>query len=248
MKRIVITGSTTGIGKLLKENLESQGHTVLGLARTSKEFACDVTNYEQVEAWSTYFLDAFDGIDALITCAGTQGELGSIHKTDPLKWADTINVNLIGTYNCIRAFYPIMDCTRPKIICMAGGGSAYGRPYFSAYAAAKTAVVRLVESVAGEYTTLDINAVAPGAIKTDIIKSALEAGPEIIGKDEYEKAKKQSEGGDSPEHLISLVNWLLSETSNGISGKFISAKWDDWKSYKKENTNKDALTLRRQLF
>jgi NAD(P)-dependent dehydrogenase (short-subunit alcohol dehydrogenase family) len=114
---------------------------------------------------------------------------------------------------------------RQKIVCMAGGGAGNGRAYFSAYAVAKTAVVRLVETMALEESTLDINAVAlAGAIKTNIIDGPLQAGPEIIGTQEYEKAKRQSENGDDPEPAMQLIEWLISENSDGISGKFISAK------------------------
>ena len=188
---IVITGNSAGIGKMLTDRLVGNGHVVYGLSRSS-EYKCDVTNYEQVEDWARYFLDSDINIDALITCAGTQGEVGKISKTDAEAWAETISVNLNGTYNAIRAIYPIMDKSRrAKIVCLAGGGSANGRAYFSAYAAAKTAVVRLVESISLEEQNLDINAVAPGAIKTNIIDGALKAGPSVIGESEYNKALKQ---------------------------------------------------------
>lgn len=244
---IVITGNSAGIGKMLTDRLVSNGHVVYGLSRSS-EYKCDVTNYEQVEDWARYFIDAEINIDALITCAGTQGEVGKISKTDAEAWAETISVNLNGTYNAIRAFYPIMDkARRAKIVCLAGGGSANGRAYFSAYAAAKTAVVRLVESISLEEKNLDINAVAPGAIKTNIIDGALKAGPSIIGEDEYNKALKQSAQGDDPSRMLNLIEWLLSEKSDGISGRFISAIWDDWEKLDKATMPAELYKLRRNL-
>ena len=242
---VIITGNTTGIGKLITDNLVKQGHIVAGLSRTG-EYKCDVTDYEQVESWSTYFLDAWESVDAIITCAGTQGALGVMDKTDPIEWSKTIRVNLDGTYNVIKAFYPIMTTKkRPKIICLAGGGAGNGRPYFSAYAVAKTGVVRMVETFAAERPDIDINAVAPGAIRTDIIKDALNAGPEIIGVEEYNKAVKQNQEGDSPLAMLKLINWLLSSNSDKISGKFISAKWDNWESLDYNKIAKDEYTLRR---
>jgi NAD(P)-dependent dehydrogenase (short-subunit alcohol dehydrogenase family) len=244
---IVITGNSAGIGKMLTDRLVSNGHVVYGLSRSS-EYKCDVTNYEQVEDWARYFLDADINIDALITCAGTQGEVGKTSKTDAEAWAETISVNLNGTYNAIRAFYPIMDKShRAKIVCLAGGGSANGRPYFSAYAAAKTAVVRLVESISLEEQNLDINAVAPGAIKTNIIDGALKAGPSVIGESEYNKALKQSTQGDDPERMLNLIEWLLSEKSDGISGRFISAIWDDWEKLDKSTMPDEIYKLRRNV-
>lgn len=240
---IVITGNSAGIGKMLTDRLVGNGHVVYGLSRSS-QYKCDVSNYEEVEEWARYFLDCDMHFDALITCAGTQGELGKITSTDAEKWSDTIRTNLNGTYNVLRAFYPLMDRSRrPKIVCLAGGGAGNGRAYFSAYAVAKTAVVRLVETMAMEEPNLDINSVAPGAIKTNIIDGPLKAGPSVIGKEEYNKAIKQSENGDDPEPALSLVEWLISEKSDGISGKFISAKWDDWKNF--NNLSREIYTLRR---
>jgi 3-oxoacyl-[acyl-carrier protein] reductase len=244
---IVITGNSAGIGKMLTDRFVDKGHVVYGLSRSS-EYKCDITNYEQVEDWSRYFLDADINIDALITCAGTQGEIGKIAKTDAAAWTETISVNLNGTYNAIRAIYPIMDkARRAKIVCLAGGGSANGRAYFSAYAAAKTGVVRLVESMALEEHNLDINAVAPGAIKTNIIDGPLKAGPSVIGDEEYNKALKQSTQGDDPEHMLNLIEWLLSEKSDGISGRFISALWDNWEDFDKETLPVEKYKLRRNL-
>lgn len=240
---ILITGNTFGIGEMLTKRFVSQGHSVYGLSRSS-QYKCDVSNYEEVEAWARHFLDCDMHFDAIITCAGTQGELGKISSTNPEKWAETVRINLDGTYNVIRAFYPLMDKARkPKIVCMAGGGSGNGRAYFSAYAVAKTAVVRLVETMALEEPNLDINSIAPGAIKTSIIDGPLKAGPSVIGEEEYKKAWKQSQGGDDPEPALSLVEWLISEKSDGVTGKFISAKWDDWKNFK--NLKPEIYTLRR---
>ncbi len=244
---IVITGNSAGIGKMLTDRLASNGHVVYGLSRSS-EYKCDVTNYEQVDDWARYFLDSDINIDAVVTCAGTQGEVGKTSKTDAAAWAETISVNLNGTYNAIRAFYPIMDKSRrAKIVCLAGGGSANGRAYFSAYAAAKTAVVRLVESISLEEKNLDINAVAPGAIKTNIIDGALKAGPSVIGEDEYNKALKQSTQGDDPSRMLNLIEWLLSEKSDGISGRFISAIWDDWEKLDKAAMPDEIYKLRRNV-
>lgn len=243
---IVITGNSAGIGKMLTDRLSEQGHTVYGLSRSS-EYKCDVSKYDQVEDWARYFLDSDINIDALITCAGTQGEMGKIAKTNANAWTETVAINLIGTYNTIRAFYPIMDrARRAKIVCLAGGGSANGRAYFSAYAAAKTGVVRLVESMALEENGLDINAVAPGAIKTNIIDGPLKAGPKVIGEAEYNKALKQSQQGDDPEHVLSLIEWLISEKSDGVSGRFISAIWDDWKNMT-SNCPENLYKLRRTV-
>jgi len=75
------------------------------------------------------------------------------------------------------------------------------------------------------------------------VDGPINAGPEIIGIQEYEKAKRQSENGDDPEPAMQLVEWLISNESDGVSGKFISAKWDYWRNFK--NLSPEMCTLRR---
>src|SRR5258706_328131 len=113
--RIVLTGSSTGIGRALAERLLARGHQVWGLARSDQtDFAaqnpnfrgarCDVADWPQVARAAAEVSTAWGGIDGLITCAGLQGEIGSALACDPEKWSATVHANLDGTYFTIRAF------------------------------------------------------------------------------------------------------------------------------------------------
>ena len=77
----------------------------------------------------------------------------------------------------------------------------------------------------------------------------LEAGPDTVGYDFYEKSKKQkATGGVSLEVGAKLAVFLASEKSNGISGKLISAVWDNWEIWPEHITelnSSDIYTLRR---
>ncbi len=243
--RIVITGSSSGIGRALTERLLSHGHQVWGLARSDQTdlatcnpnafFAtrCDVANWAQVEATARGILAEWSAIDGLVTCAGLQGAIGPVATIDPALWSATVRTNLDGTFNAIRAFYPALRATarRAKIVCFSGGGATKARPNFSAYAAAKTAVVRLVETIAEEERAapLDINAVAPGAINTRLTDELIALGPGVVGEAEYQAALRQKQtGGSSLDRALDLVEWLLSPASDGVSGHLISAQWDPW--------------------
>jgi 3-oxoacyl-[acyl-carrier protein] reductase len=263
--RIVVTGSSSGIGRALAERLLARGHQVWGLARSdqsalaarhSGEFRagrCDVADWAQVSAASRTILAAWPEIDGLVTCAGLQGAIGPATTTDPLQWSATVRTNLDGTYYAIRAFHEALRAAprRAKIVCFSGGGASKARPNFSAYGAAKTAVVRLVETVAEEERTapLDINAVAPGAINTRLTDELIALGPDVVGEAEYRAALRQKEtGGASLDRALDLIEWLLSTASDGISGRLISAQWDDWTAlsgHTKELAASDIYTLRR---
>jgi NAD(P)-dependent dehydrogenase (short-subunit alcohol dehydrogenase family) len=171
-------------------------------------------------------------------------------ENDPSEWARTISVNLNGTYFSLRALYPLLQARggRGKAVCFSGGGATSPRPYFSAYAAAKTGVVRLVETVAKECAgQLDINAVAPGAIHTAMTDEVLRLGPEIVGEADFLAAQKTKvQGAEAMQKVLRLVDYLLSPQSDGLSGKLLSAPWDKWESLEPNRAmESDIFTLRR---
>ena len=124
-------------------------------------------------------------------------------------------------------------------------------PRVSGYAVSKVGIVRFIENLAAEVKkyNIDINAVAPGAINTNMLEEVLRAGPKKIGMYYYNKALKQKKlGGTSFKTACDLILFLGSKYSDGIKGKLISALWDDWKNwpnYKKILQNSDIYTLRR---
>lgn len=263
--KIVLTGSSTGIGRALAERLLARGDQVWGLARSDQsDFSathrgafhssrCDVADWTQVERAARKIAADWGSIDALVTCAGLQGEIGPALNVDAQRWSTTVRANLDGTYYPIRALAPhlVGRTRRAKIVCFSGGGAAKPRANFSAYGVAKTGVVRLVETIADESrdVALDINAIAPGAINTRLTDEVLTKGPDVVGAAEYAAAQKQkASGGGSLDKALGLVEWLLSPASDGITGRLIAAPWDPWPtlgSRAAELAGSDIYTLRR---
>ena len=242
---LVVTGSSSGIGRALALRLVGRGHSVWGLARSDqsdlgagskgsfRSSRCDVAQWEAVERVAREVEGAWAHADGLITCAGLQGEIGRTVTADPARWSATVRANLDGSFHAIRAFHALLSRSprRAKIVCFSGGGATKARARFSAYGVAKTAIVRLVETIAEEEkaAALDINAVAPGAINTRLTEEVLSLGPAVVGAAEHATALQQkAAGGASLEKALDLVEWLLSASSDGISGRLISAPWDPW--------------------
>ncbi|HTL69058.1 MAG TPA: SDR family oxidoreductase [Lacunisphaera sp.] len=264
--KIILTGSSSGIGRALATHLLAGGHEVWGLARRDqadfaarypgfRASACDVADWPQMERAAVAVAAGWPHVDGLVACAGVQGEIGPAVGADPLRWSATARANLDGTYFAIRAFHALLarGPRRAKIICLSGGGATKARPNFSAYAAAKTGIVRLVETIAAESSgqPLDINAIAPGAINTPMTDEVIALGPGVVGQAEYDAAVKQKASGGAPlGRVLGLVDFLLSAKSDGISGRLLAAPWDPWSGLDRHATAlaaTDIYTLRRIL-
>jgi NAD(P)-dependent dehydrogenase (short-subunit alcohol dehydrogenase family) len=263
--KIVVTGSSTGIGRALVERLLARGHHVWGLARSDQgDFVarhagafhasrCDVADWPQVARAAQEIVSVWPQVDGLVTAAGLQGEVGPALTTDPQRWSATVRANLDGTLYVIRALADHFTAKphRPKIVCFSGGGATKPRVNFSAYGVAKTGVVRLVETIAEESRErgIDINAIAPGAINTRLTDEVLALGPAVVGAAEFAAAQKQkASGGNSLEKALGLVEWLLSPASDGVTGRLLAAQWDPWSTLGQrtgELAPSDIYTLRR---
>ena len=208
----------------------------------------DVRDLEQMRAAVERVRVVFGGLDVLISAAGVQGPIGPLLTTEPKAWNESIDINLMGAANsCRAALPPMIEKRSGKIILLGGGGSGYTRPNFTAYAAAKTAVVRLVECLADEVRdhNVQVNCMAPGASYSHMTDEVLHAGEKLAGHKEIEEAEKvRVTGGVAPDKQVLLAMFLASDRSNHISGRLIHVN-DDWKRFEQENIKPELYTLRR---
>jgi 3-oxoacyl-[acyl-carrier protein] reductase len=176
-----------------------------------------------------------------------------VDECDPTEWKLAFEVNVFGTMHMCRAVLPVMRANRSgKIVNLAGGG--VGGPgvasRVSAYAASKAAVVQLTESLAREVADdgVQVNAIAPGAVVTEMTAAVVAAGPERAGRELYERTRKQREsGGESPELAARLVVWLASDASGALTGKMLSAKWDKVDAIDVAAANRSSLYALRRI-
>ena len=92
-------------------------------------------------------------------------------------------------------------------------------------------------------------AVAPGALNTRLMDDLIAAGPEKVGAAFFEKMTKVRDSGGTPlDKGAELCVWLASAASDGISGRLLSAVWDDWSNLPERTeqlATSDIYTLRR---
>jgi len=268
----IVTGSNQGLGLAIAQSFLASGANVLLMARDAAKLSRvqadlaaqarpgqsvhalpgDVSRPEDCEAAVTEAVKHFGGLTVLVNNAGVYGPMGRLEDVDWKEWDEAIRINLLGTaLMCRAALRPMRAGGYGKIVNLSGGGATGPLPRFSAYAASKAAVVRLTETLAEEVRDhhIDVNAIAPGALNTRLLDQVLQAGPEKVGADFHARARKQQDEGGAPlEKGAALAAFLASARSDGITGRLVSAVWDDWERLAERGADLakgDVYTLRR---
>jgi NAD(P)-dependent dehydrogenase (short-subunit alcohol dehydrogenase family) len=254
-RRYLSAGASIAICARDREKLDKAAAELHASATADQEIfhlGCDVSDEAAVNQFLAASIAALGSIQILVNNAGIYGPKGPTETVAWSDWKQAIEINLYGTMLPTRAVLPhLKQQGRGKIINLSGGGATQPLPMISAYAAAKASVVRLTETLAEELRPyrIDVNAVAPGALNTRLLKEILDAGPELVGETFYQKALKQQASGGTPLELAAnLCVYLASAESDGVTGKLISAQWDPWRDFARHKDtllNSDIYTLRR---
>ena len=269
-KFTLITGSSKGLGEFLARRFWDAGFNLCLVARSEAglekiacalperegqqiiRLVCDLSVPDQVAELDAKVRAVFPRLDVLINNAAIHGPLGPLWENDFSKWQQAIQVDLLAPVALCRAFVPWMKETGGgSIINLSGGGATGPRVNFSAYASAKAGLVRFSETLAEETRPFGIrvNCIAPSAMKTALLGEVLEKGAGVVGEREFTIANKVfAGGGASMDKVADLALFLASNASKRITGKLISAVWDDWELWSEhldELSSSDVYTLRR---
>ena len=269
---IFISGATSGLGLGVAEHFAKLGYTLIFCARnedtvsrvenhlksiSSKSqiilgFKCDVSDSVEVSKMFDELKIHGIVIDVLICNAGVIGPIDKFLETEQSEWQKAFDINLYGTISLIAEVLPWMvSQNKGRVIHISGGGATSPLFGMSSYAASKAAAVRFIETLAMEYVDSGVtfNSIAPGMLKTQLLDQMLQAGPERIGGKLFTRSSvKANSATDSSEQAIRLIDFLTSDASSGITGKLISAEWDNWTEWPDhlaELMSSDLYTLRR---
>ena len=275
MKTVCITGASRGLGKITAEFFFKSGWHIAIVSRNLKalqEVAENLAGKYSRSPLEIIVIDAdlslpnagrhcietmkkrWLSLNALVNNAGIQGPIGPFCDINSTHWEDAFKTLLFAPLDMCRHAIPWMASTGGgNIVNLSGGGAASPRANFTAYAAAKTALIRTTEILALEYKPYNIavNAVAPGIMPTRLLAEVLTAGAETAGEKEYEAAQNSyaSEGhSETMSRAAECIFKLCSQTAPKVTGKLISAVWDPWQKieqYAEELASSDIYTLRR---
>jgi len=187
-KRILVTGTASGIGQAVAIRLAAEGGSVLCLdisgdgaeataagiresGGTATARRCDVSDEDSVAAGVAAAVAEFGGLDLVCNIAGI-GHFANSHE-ETKEWFDRIiGVNLTGTFLVSKHALPHLIESGGNIVNTASNAGKMGQPWSAAYCASKGGVVLLTKAMAEEYIgRVRINAVAPGGTATNITNS-----------------------------------------------------------------------------
>lgn len=232
MKRLegkvaVVTGGSRGLGQAMCERFASEGAKVVAVDMAELAYKNDnvefyklnVTSPEDINKFKEYMVEKYHKVDILVNNAGITRDAMTRKMTDEM-WDLVLNVNLKGVFNMGRAFGPLMEENNyGTIINISSVVGVFGNIGQANYAASKAGVIGLTKTWAKEFARkgakVRCNAIAPGYIMTDMLKTVPE---ELLEK--FAKLTMLGRLGQ-PNEIASAAAFLASDDASYVTGQVL---------------------------
>ena len=231
-----VTGGNGGIGLAMAEGLAEAGADILVIGRNPQKNAqaeeklkalgvntasavADVTKEKDCAAAVEAARERFGRLDILVNNAGTNIR-NAPQNLSLGDWHTVIETNLTSAFICSNAAYPLLSEDGGKIINIGSMLSIFGSSYGAAYAASKGGIVQLTKSqaVAWAPDNIQVNAILPGWINTDLTRQA-----RIDVEGLHERIENRTPAGrwGDPDDLSGIAVFLSSSASDFVTGTAI---------------------------
>lgn len=221
----VITGGAQGIGRAVAERMIASGaqvalwdmdqelaqKTANELGDSAHAYGVDVRDLEAVAAQAARVAKDLGQIDVLVASAGIAGPNAKVVDYDPKAWAEVMDINLTGIFNCCKSVLPFMvERGYGRVVNIASIAGKEGNPNAGPYAASKAGVIGLTKSLGKEHANQDIaiNCVTPATANTRILDQLT---PEFI---DYMLSKIPRGRFLEVEEAASMVTWLCTKDNS----------------------------------
>ena len=237
-KRVLITGSSRGIGQAAARVFHSLGAKVAINGRSAGSIANgiaalgggkrmipalgDIATIKGCEEAVHSAVEGLGGLDVLVNSAGV-GDARPLLDCDEAMWDQVLNVNLRGTFFCIRAAYPYLKASRGNVVNVGSDAGLIGEKKLSVYCASKGGVVNVTRALALELAPdVRVNCVCPGYVDTDMVRREIEnaADPALAEAEvmSYMPLKRMAH----PEEIGKAIAYLASDDAGFITGAAFS--------------------------
>jgi NAD(P)-dependent dehydrogenase (short-subunit alcohol dehydrogenase family) len=240
-RTVFVTGGGRGIGRAIALAFAQPGNLVAIASRTSSELddtaaviraaggealalTVDITDDTQVARAFAQLRERSARLDVLVNNAGVGGG-EPIVDSDAARWRHTIDVNVVGTYLVSRAAVPLMPAGG-RIVNVSSVLGRFGVPGYTAYCAAKHAVIGFTRALALELApkAITVNAICPGWVDTAMARDGMEQAARALGIT-FEQFRDGALGAVpiqriiAPEEVATLVSFLASDGASPITGQ-----------------------------
>ena len=234
-KSVLVTGAGRGLGRAIALGFAREGASVAidaahlstaeEAAALAREFGGNVLAIEanvadetEVNAMIDRVIKEFGGLDVLVNNAGVSQPIMPTLEQSVEDWDRVMATNLRSAYLCSKAAGKWMVEHRSgKIVNIASITGLTGHPMRTAYAPSKAAMLNLTKALAVEWApyNINVNAVAPGYVLTDLVKSFISQG-----KFNEDAILKRTPLGrmSTPEDIAEAAMFLASEAAKNITG------------------------------
>src|SRR5262245_37854340 len=237
-KVAIVTGASRGIGRAIAELLASEGMRLALAARSRDQLddlaaslggdclvqAVDLREPDAPAAVVAAAVERFGRLDLLVNNAGAtkRGDFLSLPEAD---WSDGFALKFFGAMRCCRAAWPHLRASQGAIVNIVGVGGRTGSAEFTIGGSVNAALLNLTKALAdrGVYDGVRVNAINPGSIATERLRTRVErvAVEKGLGAAEAEaemaKALKVARFG-APEEIAAVVAFLASPRAGYCQG------------------------------
>ena len=220
--RVVLLDADSARGKALEAELSDVHGEGVALS-----IAADITDGAAVAAYMSETKETFGRLDAIVNCAGVEGEIVDAHEYSEAEFDRVMDINVKGTWLNFRHGVPLMlESGGGSIVNISSGAGLRALPGLSAYVASKHAVIGITRSCAVELATLGVrvNALAPGPVESPMMDS-LERGMSGLSAEQarelYLERVPMKRYGAARE-IAQVALFLASDDASYVTGAVIS--------------------------